>query len=175
MLAVPVLGLGLAALDYARAHSTKTALQTAADTAAVAGAKMLGLPHQDIETAVRGYMQSNLPDDRRDLDFILVFAPDDLALTVKADVDVPTTILGIVGHKTLAVHVESTVERPSVMPETIDPPSAVAPEPPGVIAQPLPRHLQQVEAAARRIPERLERDGSTAEVEQLLRSLRQTR
>lgn len=175
MLAVPVLGLGLAALDYARAHSTKTALQTAADAAAVAGAQMLGLPHGDIETAVRGYMQSNLPDDRRDLDFILIFAPDDLALTVKVDVDVPTTILGIVGHKTLAVNVESTVERPPVMPETIDPPRAVEPERPDVIAQPLPRHLQDVEAAARRILERLERNGSTAEVEQLLRSLRQTR
>lgn len=170
MLAVPVLGLGLAALDYARAHSTKNAIQIAADTAAIAGAKMLGQPHSEIEDTVRGYMRSNLPDNRRDLEYILIFAPDDQALTLKADTKVRTSILGIVGMQTLAVQVESTVERPPEVPEKIEMPHN--PEPG---AQPLPPHLQQVGAAARRILERLERDGRVGEVEQLLRSLGQVR
>lgn len=170
MLAVPVLGLGLAALDYARAHSTRNAMQVAADTAAIAGAKMLGQPHSEIEDTVRGYMRSNLPDDRRDLDFTLIFAPDDQALTLKAGTEVPTSILGIVGMRTLAVNVESTVERPAILPEKLE-----APRHPEPGAQPLPRHLEQVEAEARRILERLERDGRAGEVEQLLRSLGQMR
>lgn len=172
MLAVPVLGLGLAALDYARAHSTKTEMQTAADNAAIAGAQLLGAPHSEIEDIVRGYMQSNLPNDRRNIDFILTFSPDDTALTLKANTAVSTSILGIVGMTTLPVRVESTVERPAIVPEKIVSPPRDMPE---TVAQPLPRHLQEVEATARRILERLQRNGSTAEVEQLLRSLGQIR
>lgn len=174
MLAVPVLGLSLAALDFSRAQGTKTEIQNAADAAAGAGAQMLGLPHTEIEDAVRGYMRSNLPDNRRDLDFVLTFAPDDQSLTLKIDTQVPTSILGIVGVTTIAVHVESTVERPAIVPEA---PAhrGVVPDVPDVIAQPLPRHLQQVEAAVRKILERLEHQGKTAEVEQLLRSLGQLR
>lgn len=174
MLAVPVLGLSLAALDFSRAQGTKAEIQNAADTAAGAGAHMLGLPHSEIEDAVRGYMRSNLPDNRRDLDFILTFAPDDRSLTLKIDTQVPTSILGIVGVTALAVHVESTVERPTIVP---DAPAhrGVAPETPGAIAQQLPnvtpRQLQEAEAAARQLLQDIERRGGGVEVEQLLRSL----
>jgi len=64
---------------------------------------MLGAPHTEIERAVRGYLRTNLPEDRRDLDFMLTFAPEDTALTIKMDTTVPTSILGIVGVSELAV------------------------------------------------------------------------
>lgn len=171
MLAVPVLGLGLAGLDYSRAHGTKSAIQNAADAAANAGAQMLGSPQSEVEAAIRGYLRANLPNDRRDLPFALTFAPDDRALTLKIDTRVPTSILGIVGVNAIDVHVETTVER-HIAPE---PHRGVAPEIPEEIAKELPgitpHQLEDAEAAARQILEALQRDGD-AEVEKLLRQMR---
>lgn len=174
MIAVPVLGLGLAGLDYSRAYGTKSAIQNAVDAAANAGAQMLGTPRSEVETAIRGYLQSNLPGSHRDLPFALTFAPDDRALTLKIDTSVPTSILGIVGVSALDVHVETTVER-HIEPEEPAPHRSVAPELPDEIAKQLPgitpRQLQDAEAAARQILEALQRNGD-AEIEQLLRQMR---
>lgn len=179
MLAVPVLGLGLAALDFSRAQGTKSDIQAAADAAAQAGGQMLGLPHNEIEDAVRGYMRTNLPDGSHDLDFVLTFAPDDQALTLKVDTAVPTSILGIVGMTSLDVHVESTVERPTLVIEKSAPHRGVAPEVPEAITKRMreipPQQLREAEAAARQILQEIERQGGNAEVERLLRSLGQLR
>ena len=174
MIAVPVLGLGLAGLDYSRAYGTKSAIQNAADAAANAGAQMLGTPRSEVETAIRGYLQSNLPGSHRDLPFALTFAPDDRALTLKIDTRVRTSILSIVGVNALDVHAETTVER-HIAPETIAPHRGVAPQIPEEIAKQLPgitpQQLKDAEVAARRILEALQNDGD-AEVESLLRQLR---
>ncbi|MGB4867264.1 MAG: pilus assembly protein TadG-related protein [Hyphomicrobium sp.] len=181
MLAVPVLGLGLAGLDYARAQGTRSDIQSAADAAATAGARMLGAPHTEIERAVRGYLRTNLPEDRRDLDFMLTFAPEDTALTIKMDTTVPTSILGIVGVSELAVQVETTVEKPTLVIEPPAPHRGVTPDLPlpddlpaaipDLVRSIPPDQLREAEAAARDIMRELERSGGSADVEQLLRGL----
>jgi Flp pilus assembly protein TadG len=182
LMAVPLLGLGLAALDYSRAQGTKAAIETAADAAAVAGAKMLGAPHSEIEDAVRGYLKTNLPQNRNDLPFVLTFAPDDTALTIKMNTTVSTSILGIVGVPAMAVAVETTVERPDPIKELQAPHKGVVPElPAGVQAEiaklpgldhkPTADEMRQAEAIAHDIMKEIEQAGGTAEVERMLRDL----
>lgn len=180
MLAVPVFALGLAAIDYARVQGSKTAIQDAADAAARAGANMLGAPHSEIEDAVRGYLRTNLPKDRTELPFVLTFAPEDTALTVKLNTTVPTSMLGIVGVNEFAVAVESTAERPDPVKELMAPHRGVTPELPPEIAKQVPgldRHvspddLRQAQQLAQQIMQQLEQSGGGAEVEQLLRGLK---
>lgn len=183
ILAVPVLGLGLAAVDFARAQGSKASIQDAADSAARAGANMLGAPHSDIEDAVRGYLKANLPKDRNELPFDLSFAAEDKALTIKMNTKVPTTILGIIGVNDVVVAVESTAERPDPLKELTAPMRGVAPELPPEISKQLPgldRHispaeLRDAEVMAKQLLSELERHGGTAEVEKLLRSLKDLR
>ena len=181
MLAVSVLGLGLAGLDFSRAQGTKSKIQSALDAAATAGAQMLGAPHSEIENAVRGYLRTNLPADRRELGFVLTFATDDTSLTIKTDTSVPTSILGIVGLTELAVHVEATADKPAlikVQPPahrgiTPDLPSEIQSQFPGLARSIPPEQLREAEAAARQILRELERAGSTAEIANVLRGLSQ--
>ncbi|HPG88607.1 MAG TPA: pilus assembly protein TadG-related protein [Hyphomicrobium sp.] len=183
MIATPVLGLGLAGLDYARALGTKAAIQNAADSAATAGAQMLGASHSEIEEAVRGYLRANLPTDRRDLDFVLSFAPDETALTIKIDTTVSTSILGIVGVKAISVRVATTINRPAVDLDVRPAHRGVAPELPDDASKRLPAlvrsippdQLREAEAAARKILQELQSGGGTADVERLLRELGQLR
>jgi Putative Flp pilus-assembly TadE/G-like len=183
LIAVPVLGLSLAAFDYARAQGSKAAIQDAADAASRAGANMLGAPHSDIEDAIRGYLKTNLPKDREDLPFALTFAPEDQALTIKLATTVRTSILGIVGVPEFAVAVESTAVRPQPLPIAAPPSGGVTPELPADVASRIPgldRHispseLREAEAVAQRILSELERHGGGAEVEKLLRGLKELR
>lgn len=186
-LALPVLGLGLAAVDYATAQGSKAAIQDAADAAARAGAKMLGAPHSDIEDAVRGYLKTNLPQNRNELPFELSFAPEDKALTIKMSTTVATSVLGIVGIKELDLAIESTAERPDPIKELQAPhpglQPGIAPELPPEIARQFPgldRHispeeLRNAEAMAKQVLSELERNGGSAEVQKLLRTLQDLR
>jgi Flp pilus assembly protein TadG len=178
LMAVPLLGLGLAALDYARTQGTKAAIETAADAAAVAGAKMLGAPHSEIEDAVRGYLKTNLPGNRKGLPYVLTFTPDDTALTIKMNTTVPTSILGIVGVSEMAVAVETTVERPTLVPDASPLRGGVAPELPPQISinrpaniQPTAADIRQAEQQVRQILEEIQQSGGSPEVDRILRAL----
>ncbi len=179
--AVPLLALGLAALDYSRAQGTQTAIQSAADTAAIAGAKMLGAPHSEIETAVRGYLRANLPKDRQDLDFVLTFASDDQSLTVQMNISVPTTILGIVGVHEMPIAVASTVQRPEPIKAIEAANRGVAPELPQGFAgfnsgrSPTLDDMRQAESGFKQMLQDMQADGGSPEVERLLRALGELR
>ena len=184
LMAVPLLGLSLAALDYTRAQGTKTAIQNAADTAATAGAAMLGATHGEIEESIRGYLRTNLPKDHPNLPFVLIFAPQDAALTIKMNTSVPTSILGIVGKNEFEIAVESTVARPDPIKELQAPHPGIAPELPPELEKELAKfpgldrsvsaaEMQHAEEQARQIIRDLEQSGGGAEVEQLLRGLSQ--
>lgn len=177
-IALPLLGLGLAAIDYARAQGVKSAIQDAADSAARAGAAMLGGPHGEIEDAVRGYLKTNLPTNRSELPFSLTFGPDDTSLTVKMKTNVPATMLNIVGVKHFDVAIESTAERPVLLPVASPPHRGVTPELPPDIGRQLSQFgrevsaedLKRAEEIARQLLQEVERTGG-ADVQQLLRSL----
>ncbi len=179
--AVPVLGLGLAAIDFGRAQTTKTEIQSAADSAASAGAKLLGHPRSEIEATIRGFLRTNLPANRREMDFVLIFGPDDTSLTVRLNSSVPTSILGIVGVKELDIAVESRADKPDPIKQLQSPHRGVVPELPpafsngkgldGMTAD----DLKQAEQQARRILDELQRSGGDREVQELLRGLSQLR
>lgn len=178
LMAVPLLGLGLAAFDYSRAHGVKASIESAADAAAVAGAKMLGAPHDQIEETVRGYLKTNLPAGRQELPFVLTFAPDDAALTLKLNTSVPTSILGIAGVSDMSVAVETTVERPTIVPIAPAPHRGVTPELPPRIANnraanraPTPEDMRQAEQQVRQLLEEIQRSGSSPDIDRVLRAL----
>lgn len=178
LMAVPLLGLGLAAFDYSRAHGVKASIESAADAAAVAGAKMLGAPHDQIEDTVRGYLKTNLPADRQHLSFVLTFAPDDTALTLKLNTSIPTSILGIAGVSEMAVAVSTTVERPVIAPNAPAQHRGVASELPPHFANnraanrsPTVDDMRQAEQQVKQMLEDIQRSGSSPDVERLLRIL----
>ena len=74
LLAVPIFGLGMAAIDYGRAQTSKNLFQDAADSASAAGAQLLGQSHDVIEGSIRGYLHANLPEGQKDVSFAVTFA-----------------------------------------------------------------------------------------------------
>ena len=179
LLAVPVFGIGMAAIDYGIALTSKNKFQDAADAATNAGAKLLGQPHDVIEAAVRAYLKANLPSDHKEVEFALTFTSDDKSLSVKINDTVPTTILGIVGVKAINVAVESTATRPDPIPELGGPSHGIAPELPPELARslgqgrtPTPNELRQAEEQAKQILESLEKSDSSGDVRRLLEILK---
>lgn len=182
LLAVPVLGLSMAAIDYGRAQTAKNLFQDAADAATTAGAKMLGEPHDVVEGAIRAYLKANLPADHKSVEFAVTFADDDKSVSVKINDTVPTTILGIVGVKQFDVAIESTGSRPDPLPSVTAPSHSVAPEIPLPLAQlpilnrpPEPEDMRKAEQQVRAVLEEIEKSDAPPEVRRLLRILRNRR
>lgn len=111
MIAMPVLCISLAALDYTTAYGRQNKLQDTADAATNAAAKLLGGSHQEIEKVIRAYMSANMPQGNSSYTYSVTFAPEDKAVTVHVTDKVPTSIMKIAGVKEVEVYVESTAER----------------------------------------------------------------
>lgn len=173
LMAVPLLSLVLIAIDFSRAEDARAAITHAADTAAENGAKMLGSPHDQIEDAVRGYMRTNLPAGRQDLDYTLTIASDDTSLTITVDTSIPATMFGIAGIKSMAINVARTAQRPE--PVKVQPSHhGVAPEIAGLPTldrEPNERELREAQAQVREMLDELKRAGGAEEVERLMRTL----
>jgi Putative Flp pilus-assembly TadE/G-like len=177
MLAAPLLCLIFLAIDYSRADNVRTSVAHAADTAAETGAKMLGLPHDQIEGVVSAYMKSNLPAGSKDLPFSLTFAPDDTALTIKVDTSIPATMLAIGGHKNIAINIERTATRPEPIKELQQPSShhGITPDDaslPPLNRAPREREMREAEAQIRDMLEQLQRSGAgSPDIDRILRVL----
>ena len=137
LLAVPIIGIALTALDYNRADGMKAKLQTAVDNAAFAASRQLGEPFEDVDLTVRSYLQANLSSDLKGLPYNITIASENSAITLTMKGKVPTTLLSFVGVRNLDVAVASTVKRPS----PIDAVSKPANEPSG--HQISPKDLQK--------------------------------
>lgn len=172
LLAVPIFCMALVGMDLSRAEATKSAIISAADSAAKAGAKMLGAPHDQVEDVIRAFLRTNLPPDKKDLAYVLTFAADDTALTIKIDTSVKTSMFAIAGIKKLDIAVESTVQRPALVqiPQPrhrgIDPDIA---DRPVLNRAPNAREMREAEAEVRAMLEELKRSGGSPDVDRLLR------
>jgi hypothetical protein len=183
LLAVPLLCLGLAGIDYGNAESKRALIQTAADTAAAAGAQMLGAPHDEIDARIRGYLNSNLQQDKKRLDYVLTFAPSDKSLTIEMDTSIRMPMLAIAGYKEMPIHITSTVERPALIAKTNKPGHGIAIELPdgldgesdhhsGFGRAPTTEERRHIEEQAQQILRQLERAHSAADVEEIVRNLK---
>jgi Putative Flp pilus-assembly TadE/G-like len=178
LLAVPIFCMALVGLDLSRAEGVKSAITSAADSAAKAGAKMLGAPHDQVEGVVRAFLSANLPPDKKDLPYVLTFAADDTALTIKIDTSVKTSMFAIAGIKKLDIAVESTGKRPELAQilqpahRGIDPDIAYRP---ALNRAPNAREMREAEAEVRAMLEELKRSGGSPDVDRLLRVLGNSR
>ncbi len=173
LLAVPLICLVMIAIDFSRAEDARAAITHAADTAAENGAKMLGAPHDQIEDAVRGYMRTNLPAGRQDLDYVLTFASDDTWLSITVDTSIPSTMFGIAGIKSMTINVASTAKRPEPV-NVQRPHHGVAPDIAGLPPldqEPNERELREAQAQVREMLHELKRSGGAEEVDRLMRAL----
>lgn len=183
LIAVPIMGIALTALDYSRAESVKAKLQTAVDNAANAAAQHLGEPFDDVDLTVRNYLKANLTVDLQGVPYDITIAPEYSAISVSMKSRVPTTLLSFVGVRTLDVAVAATVKRPSPV-EAVPDASTGKPHH-GIDAkeiqkkfnldhEPSEAELRQAEAQARDILQELERQGVDLppEVQQMLGQLR---
>lgn len=184
LMVMPLLALTFTAIDMGRAYYARGKLQAAADSAAGAGAAMLGSAHEAIGETIAAYLKANTRQDRKLPPYEVVIAPNDVAVTVRVKDSIATTAAGIVGIPTLDISVESIADRPAPV---IVPPAEEAgsggsgapalPAVPATNRAPTPNEMRQAETAIREVLENIERDGDGGdrEIRRLLQAMRNRR
>lgn len=113
---IPVSGIVSAAIDFGRAAKVRSTLQTAASAAAQAGSARLDEGSSAVEQQVRAMLDANLPQQLAGLPHRLVVPSDRSSVEVAMETTVPTTLMGILGVRELAVEATGFAKRP--VPET---------------------------------------------------------
>ena len=111
--AIPIVGTVGAAVDYSRANSARTSLQTALDAAALILSKeATSLTQAQLATKALAYVQANLT--RTDLKDLTVTAAYDNTqggqIYLKGQASVSTTIAGLLGVMEMGVSTDSTIK-----------------------------------------------------------------
>ncbi len=112
LMVLPMLVLIGAALDFSTRETGQRQIRAATDAAAIAAVRFAMTQsgdEDDVKTAAKDFFRENLPANLPAGSIIPVvsFAADDF-VTVRADFDVPTTILSIAGISSLRISAEST-------------------------------------------------------------------
>lgn len=115
LLLVPLLGIIFGGIDYSRAMSLKSQLQTAADAAAVSAANRLFEGKDKAKEAFAVSFKENLPDDLKDHPYELEIEGDGSALQVAIKASVPTTMVSMFGLTELKVSAATQAHRPSAL------------------------------------------------------------
>lgn len=107
---VPVCIAAGAGLDLARAMIVRSQLAEALDSAGIAAGSSKGLSQSEIQTLAQNYFDANYTlDPSYGTPSPVTVGIDDDKITVSSTVDVPATLLSVIGKKTLPVRFESTV------------------------------------------------------------------
>lgn len=107
-----LLALGLA-IDGGMAYGAHSKLQGAVDAAVLASARAASGEGADIEADARMYFDANFPSDylgSRVTDFDARFNEETRELTVDAEIDMPTSFMGLAGFSTVPVAVTATAQ-----------------------------------------------------------------
>lgn len=112
LLLVPILGIVFGGIDYSRAMSVQSQLQTAADAAATSAASRLAEGRSEAEAAFKAAFRANLPEALKDQPYDLSIAGNGSKLAVELSTSVPTTMIAMLGVTKLDVAVAAAAERP---------------------------------------------------------------
>lgn len=127
---LPLLVAAGVAIDTARVSRSHSALQVAVDSAALAAASsdkvnMAGLTaaqkaarKKEIEDLVRNFMKSNYKDEGAEATITVTVT--DTALTVQGRKLFPTTLMGLVGYKTVDIDAQAEVNLQGGISENIE-------------------------------------------------------
>ncbi len=135
LIAIPVIGITAAAIDYARASRTRDTLQRAADAAVMAASDRLLEDRSVIEGTIRAFLAANLPPTLRELPFDLKIPSDRASLELSFQTSVPTTLLAVVGVTQLDVSTSSRAVRPKPHNPGLPDPVAGTSSDPGTMAR----------------------------------------
>ena len=108
-----LLALGLA-VDAGLAYNAKSKLQGALDSAVLAGAQAASVEGSDVIADARMFFDSNYPDDYaggRVTSFQPDFDEETRALTIDAEVEIPTAFMRLAGLPTVSVALSSTAQQ----------------------------------------------------------------
>jgi Flp pilus assembly protein TadG len=108
---LPMVALVGAAVDYSHANLIKAAMQGAADATALAMSKSAGtLSSSQLQTSADGYFRAIFTrTDVKSLSTSTTYTTSGgTSLTVTASAQMPTTFMGIMGFKSLAINVTGT-------------------------------------------------------------------
>lgn len=100
------------AVDTARGYLIRSKLTSAIDAAALAGGRDIFDP--DIRDEIRMYFEANFPEGYLGAtvtDFDVTVGPNRETVSVSAEVDLPTTIMGLAGFDTIEVAVSNRARR----------------------------------------------------------------
>ncbi|MDX2257482.1 MAG: TadE/TadG family type IV pilus assembly protein [Hyphomicrobiaceae bacterium] len=116
VMAVPLLGLILGAVDYGRAMTYRQTLQRAVDAAAHSAALRLGEGAAAARASFDIVFRENMPETLTHHRYELTVLPDETALEVVAEGRSPTTLVALVGHTDITVHASARANRPHPAP-----------------------------------------------------------
>ncbi|MEM8811590.1 MAG: TadE/TadG family type IV pilus assembly protein [Pseudomonadota bacterium] len=106
---VPILGIAGAALDMSSARSARAELQNRVDGAALAAAQKLGESNGAVKETLAAHFDGQAVSGAKTINWRHEISDDRSSLTVTADAQVETSLLGVMGFKTLSVDVKSEV------------------------------------------------------------------
>lgn len=104
---VPVLGGIGAALDYSRASATRSDLQSAVDSASLAGARQLPKGEDQVKAAVAAFMAANLPPEFKGSPYSVKVDIKEKLVRVEMTANVPSTVMKVIGKDKMPVSVYS--------------------------------------------------------------------
>lgn len=110
---LPVIGGIGAAIDYSRANSVKTALQTALDaTALMLSREAATLSNSDLQTKANNYFKAMFTrSDAKNITISASFTTTGgSAVTVNGSVTLPTEIMGVIGYNSMTIGGTSTAK-----------------------------------------------------------------
>ncbi len=107
LLLMPMLGMTLTAIDYGRAIRLESHLQQAVDGAAAAAVHKLGQDYAVVHSTARQYLDSQLPEHLKGMEFSLEISPQNKAVEVRVESSIPTSLIGLLGLDKFTVRASS--------------------------------------------------------------------
>ncbi|MCB1508110.1 MAG: hypothetical protein KDI98_04950, partial [Hyphomicrobiaceae bacterium] len=98
---IPMIGLVAAAIDYSRVQEARSHALMAADAAALAGTRMLRFDDSVVEDTIRRYLDANLPPEYAGMPYTYEIDAERRTLRVNLHGQIDTTIMQVIGFRTI--------------------------------------------------------------------------
>ncbi len=115
LLLLPILGIVFAGIDYSRALSVQSQLQTAAEAATGTALSRLPEGREAAEAAFDAAFRANLPGELKDQTYALDVTANSTAIEVEIKASVPTTLVSLLGLDKLDVAAQTKASLPDPM------------------------------------------------------------
>ncbi len=109
--AVPLILAGGAAIDYTRATAAESRMTQALDAAALAVGNSPGLSNADMRALALRYFRQNYPNASEEIDASIKVSVNNDRVSLSIDAEVPTTLMRVMGYKSIPLHISNEVVR----------------------------------------------------------------